>query len=336
MKKAIYGTVFNNVATVESAVRSVFRSNYDIIIVDSCSTDGTFERLRQLRQDYNLTVYRLKCTRGGGRDYALRHSPDGSMTAYVDLDAEYNEIFHVLLEQENDRVVTCAGQWTYYLRKDEALRSGGWIDLNTSEDIEFFLRNGIGAAVPAVVGRNQASHTRERRYAKGRTRAYVRMLAKTVDRIRGDGMFVSEVTPRRIGLESRRLKESSASARLFCKALYLTARVRGMKKRYDRALPNRETLLKEVIGRLVDPADFGIGDEYSVLPLSLPAGWVPPDSAVKRSWNHGYIYECPGGNRLGFRPVVYAKSAEALDLVLRSGSGIGCDAPALRERFGFP
>ncbi|MBW9141966.1 MAG: glycosyltransferase, partial [Candidatus Aramenus sp.] len=77
MKHCLYGTVYNNVDAVRESVKSFFSPIYDaIIIVDSFSTDGTYEALEEMRKEYNLTVLRLKSTRGKGRDYALKHCPD--------------------------------------------------------------------------------------------------------------------------------------------------------------------------------------------------------------------------------------------------------------------
>ncbi|WP_404990979.1 glycosyltransferase [Desulfurococcus sp.] len=52
----MYGTVFNNVQYFEESIKSVFNPNYDIIIVDSCSTNGTWGKLLELRKEYNLTL----------------------------------------------------------------------------------------------------------------------------------------------------------------------------------------------------------------------------------------------------------------------------------------
>ena len=40
----VYGTVFNNVNTVEESIRSIWRPDYNIVITDNYSTDGIWEK----------------------------------------------------------------------------------------------------------------------------------------------------------------------------------------------------------------------------------------------------------------------------------------------------
>ncbi|MGC9012471.1 glycosyltransferase family 2 protein, partial [Thermogladius sp.] len=77
----VYGTVFNNARYVEESIKSVYRPNYTIVVVDSYSTDGTWEKLLELKRDFNLKLYRYKSSRGLGRQIALRKCPEGSITA---------------------------------------------------------------------------------------------------------------------------------------------------------------------------------------------------------------------------------------------------------------
>ncbi|BFH72199.1 hypothetical protein SJAV_01430 [Sulfurisphaera javensis] len=89
----VYGTVFNNVNTVEASIKSVWKPNYTIIITDNYSTDGTWEKLQEMKKEYNIVLYRLKSTRGKGRDYSLKHCQNNSLAAYIDLDCVYKKIF---------------------------------------------------------------------------------------------------------------------------------------------------------------------------------------------------------------------------------------------------
>jgi hypothetical protein len=325
--------VFNNAETVEESVKSLFMPEYEIVVVDSYSSDGTFEKLMKMRKDYNLRLFRLKCKRGAGRDLGLRKCSDGSMTAYADFDVVYNEVFHRLMEQEPGGMVTCSGQVTYFQKKEEAVARGGWSDLNASEDVEFLLRNGVRTALPAAIGRNQRTMERERRYARRGYQKYLRMVDKTVDRIRGDSLTINETSLRRVGLDSPRFRSSSLQAAFFCKGLYFAAKLKGMKRRYDPIRSNREALELLILERFADPAAFGVDDSHSVFFLNVKRGREAPDSKIKSTWNHGYKYECPEVSG-GFIPVIYAKSPEAVQYVTLSGRGVGCDSPVLVGRFG--
>ncbi|MGC9072369.1 MAG: glycosyltransferase family 2 protein, partial [Acidilobus sp.] len=92
----LYGTVLNSVNTVEASIRSVYRPDAEIVVVDGGSRDGTYEKLMELAKEYNMKVYRLPgSSRGAGRDYALKRCPEGSYAvAVLDLDDEYTTYFH--------------------------------------------------------------------------------------------------------------------------------------------------------------------------------------------------------------------------------------------------
>jgi len=46
----LYSTVYNNVQYVERSISSVWRPDVEIVIVDSFSTDGTYEKLLSLKK----------------------------------------------------------------------------------------------------------------------------------------------------------------------------------------------------------------------------------------------------------------------------------------------
>ncbi|MEM0126311.1 MAG: glycosyltransferase family A protein [Ignisphaera sp.] len=176
----MYGTVFNNVQYVEESIKSVFNPRYDIVVVDSYSTDGTWEKLLEFRKEYNLTLYRYKSSRGLGRHIALYKCPEGSMTAYFDLDTIYLAAFHRIIEYaENIDPVYAYG--TLVGRREYILSRGGWKDLMVGEDIDFFVRVGFKVSFPIPLGLNAPAglklHAREKRYAKGLLE-YVKRIVK--------------------------------------------------------------------------------------------------------------------------------------------------------------
>jgi len=54
MEICVYGTVYNNASYVEESIKSIYRPEYHVVIVDNYSTDGTWEKLLELRKGYNL------------------------------------------------------------------------------------------------------------------------------------------------------------------------------------------------------------------------------------------------------------------------------------------
>ena len=148
----------------------MFSPRYDIVVVDSYSTDGTWEKLLELRKEYNLTLYRYKSSRGLGRHIALYKCPEGSMTAYFDLDTVYSAAFHRIIEYaENIDPVYAYG--TLVGKREYILSRGGWKDLMVGEDLDLFVRVGFKASFPIPLGLNAPAglrlHAREKRYAKG-------------------------------------------------------------------------------------------------------------------------------------------------------------------------
>lgn len=184
----VYGTVFNNASTVEDSVKSVFDPSYDIVIVDSYSRDGTWEKLQKLKKEFNLTLLRLKSTRGRGRAYALEHCPDSSTTAYFDLDVRYNENFHKVLKSGLKELLVFGPILTYVQTKEEILRFGNWPDLNFGEDIEFLSRQQISLTFPLIIGQNEEVEVknlfieREKRYSKFWK---IRIMKNIIDLYRG-------------------------------------------------------------------------------------------------------------------------------------------------------
>lgn len=292
LRHCVYATVYNSVDTVEESLRSVFRPNYHIVVVDSCSTDGTYEKLLSLRKEFNLTLLRYRCSRGLGRNVALSRCPDNCFTAYFDLDAVYNRNFHVAMEAELDASFTGAvSQHTIYAKKETLLRVGGWRDLMSSEREELLARIGAKKCIPAKIGSNQpvpgpgTIRLREARHVGG-LRLFWRLVRVNMDIIRGRGLLLSE-------LDGRAL------------LLYPAARLRGI-YRYD---PNHNNLFLEYaerFRRLIDPAPLGIEeDDVMVVGPEEVARQVGADTYVRVAWGSAYKF-------LDGKRVVYTKRPEAV------------------------
>jgi len=230
----------------------------EIAIVDSYSTDGTWEKLLELRKDYNLKLYRYKCTRGLGRHIALCKCPENSTTAYFDLDTVYNQAFHKLVEYgaSTGLVVYSLSApnipCTIVVKREALLSKGGWKDLNFAEDWEVVSRVGFDAAVPVAIGCNAPASTtlRERRYGGWR-----RVVETLINIHRGEATSLEKL----LVLRSKRLTLT-----------YIPARIIGL---YRNRKPDNVTWIELAsLARLIPLQEMGILDKYfsyTVSPMLL-------------------------------------------------------------------
>ncbi len=145
----LYGTVLNSINTIETSLKSVFRSDAEIVVVDGGSKDGTYEKLIELSKEFNLKVYRLPgSSRGLGRDYALRKCPENSYASFFDLDDEYNEYYHKSIEWGSSLGIQ--NPLPHLVLREYAIKKGGWKNLNYAEDVEFFTRIGFEFFFPII------------------------------------------------------------------------------------------------------------------------------------------------------------------------------------------
>jgi len=250
--------VLNSVDTVERSIRSVFRPDADIVITDGGSTDGTYERLLEISKDYNLRVYRAPgSSRGLGRQLALiMRCPEGSYTAYFDLDDEYNVHWHRSIDwgMATGSPRPLPG---YYLR-EYLLSRGGWRDLNYAEDNELWARVGFDYYLPIVAGRpikivGTGLGREASRYFQGITGFAKRILRISLDLIRGFGLKPIDLV---------KLYDRSRLALLF--PAYIIAALQGV-YRYDKFLNNLELNFYNALKKLKDPVKEIKADEQYVV-----------------------------------------------------------------------
>ncbi|MGC8983596.1 MAG: glycosyltransferase, partial [Desulfurococcaceae archaeon] len=276
-KICLYGTVYNNAGTVEECIKSVWRPEYEIVVVDNYSTDGTWEKLLELRREFNLKIYRYRCSRGLGRHIALYKCSPGSTTAWFDLDTVYNESFHKVIEyaaETNLRIH--AG--VLAAKRELILSKGGWRDLNYGEDVELVSRVGFDIHVPVVVGINAELpahiYVRERRYGGLR-----RVARASIDLLRGNALSIR-----------RLLVNKSKRAALF----YLPARVLGF---YKNRKPDNATWIDlAVLAKAIPPKKAGIDERYfhmraTLTLLSLVKGGESAVDARVLSLVSGRVYK---------------------------------------------
>lgn len=138
-------TTYRTADTVQRFLDSFhgMRMEYEIVVVDSMSDDGTVEALRG-HADLPIRIYSLKCTRGKGRQTAFKFS-GGEYVVFLDADIKYNDLCGFVEEalvKYGDIVISVATEGVPGLtliagphRLIEEL--GGFPDLNFGEDVYF-------------------------------------------------------------------------------------------------------------------------------------------------------------------------------------------------------
>jgi glycosyltransferase involved in cell wall biosynthesis len=140
---SVYTTVYNSVRTVGKSVESIARQfeglDYEIVVVDNYSTDGTYEKLVELSKQYPLRIYRYKCSRGLGRRIAAKLSR-GEYLVYVDLDCIYTNTLRKLVEIHLNSVYKDSKCLDTLICPKKVLNKENFIDINRTEDVELFAR----------------------------------------------------------------------------------------------------------------------------------------------------------------------------------------------------
>jgi len=233
---SIYGTVFNNGYVIEESIRSLarvlpnFSERYELVIVDNYSTDGTWEKLLRLKREFkNLRLFRKKCSRGRGRDLALKQTI-GDYVMRVDLDTIFEPEFGIIVE----RLYTLCKpgeMWNFNFSTRETMieHIGGWKDLNLGEDWEMVARaimNGVKVKTVLTypfmrnirISKNKLG---EMRYSNG----YLHYLLRKLRNLK-DTVYVFNFTPARILKEKTRVA-SKILALVFSMVYTLPKALRG-------------------------------------------------------------------------------------------------------------
>jgi len=193
MKLGIYGTIYNNVDTVETTIKTLTDSVKDLfdeivfVITDNYSDDGTYEKLLELKKEYEnskikIDIIREKSTRGRGRQIAMEHlikKYDVDFVTYTDFDITYypfqRDIFRAIINNIKDYEIWggVAGLATYKTYKKILEKGIKWPDMNFYEDNTFFYlistRSNILIKDLCTIGHSNAivhNTSREKRYAK--------------------------------------------------------------------------------------------------------------------------------------------------------------------------
>lgn len=198
-KYYIYGTLYNNINRIGYTLGSLSKLEpYKLFVVDNFSNDGSYEYLINYAKEHNirLQIVRKKCTRGKGKDIALKMlyesnpNPYG-MVFYIDFDVVYGYKFINYIKTYKkfykNVVTTAFGIGIAKLNRD------GWKNLNCAEDFERFARmksNGINVFYNPKISYRDKNYLEnflggdESKYAKG-FKFYLRTYKCWIDMQRG-------------------------------------------------------------------------------------------------------------------------------------------------------
>lgn len=158
-KYSICMTCFNEVSTVRESINSLLRQlneDYEVIIVDNFSKDGTYEILKEFEHSNSVKIVQERSSRGKGRQFALEHASGEYVIANLDLDDLFlpvlGEIVGLYHEKANRKVLAIFNSspppdldtgWiqNITLGPRELFTSlGGWRDLDLFEDWDVWSR----------------------------------------------------------------------------------------------------------------------------------------------------------------------------------------------------
>jgi len=211
---SIYTTVYNSVRTVEKSIASIAKQlrglDYEIVVVDNYSSDGTYEKLVELSKYYPIHIHRYRCSRGLGRRVAAMLS-HGKYLIYVDLDCIYTDTLRKLIEVHMSSVYRDSKCLDILICPKEILMKENFLDLNRSEDVELFARlakRGLLYVLPSIKYVNKPARyelrettnltkllptfVSERRYVKGMFNYFRRELMNKLHYIVGSGATPSK------------------------------------------------------------------------------------------------------------------------------------------------
>lgn len=146
-KYSVLITTHNTEPTLKPCLESVLTQiddDYEVLIVDSHSTDGSLEYLKSLADNGEIRLIVKKCNRGEGRQEALENARGKYVIARVDMDSLHNPVFkqfmqhYIKKEKELGSFVLNAG--ALISSKDLLLKVGGWRPLQWGENYELYKR----------------------------------------------------------------------------------------------------------------------------------------------------------------------------------------------------
>jgi len=281
---SVCATTYNNAGRLKACLDSIIKAlvdlDFEVVIVDNYSTDGSHEIIRDYAHRYaNIKVLRCSCSRGLGRQLAFENS-SGRYIITIDTDTKYySEKLHKILvayKQGKLGKLTAVNFWGSLGIYPRPLveKAGGWRDYNVGEDHDFlarlskvcssiFLPINMEMNEPYEEWRNKGSIealrfgtiTREKRYFQG-LQLIKRTLRNTIDEYCALGLTTRKIVMRHRYLGLKMYKRFAAVILLvFSKIISLSC-----KRPYiyvDININNAHYNYSNFIKNMIDPVRFG-------------------------------------------------------------------------------
>jgi glycosyltransferase involved in cell wall biosynthesis len=285
---SIISTVYNNVSTMarflDSVLDAVESFDYEFVIVDNYSNDGTYEVLKNFTLMYpQIRLYRYRCTRGRGIKTAFQLSK-GRYIIYVSNTDEVRDPLTLRL------IVEAYLKWFRgevllpLIFPREVLEVACWRDLNRAEDVELlanvFLNSKVNT-LPITTNvdvddrRTRVLYTplflptdwhREKRYAEGLWKYLSRFIRNKMDMVCGGGYNIRKV------IQMYRYAKRKSIPWVFASTVYhfffiLLNKLRRVKIFHaDPNLTNYHFVTYMQVMTMIDPIQFGFHSQAISLP----------------------------------------------------------------------
>lgn len=147
MKYSVCITHYNCARTVRVSLKSLLSqldSNFEVVIVDNRSTDGSLDILKEYESEGMIRLLSTRCSRGEGRQLALQRSEGEYVVSGLDMDDTFRPSLQNLLKFYHDRtegmLLSGAGEATMIAPRKLLLDLGGWKNLQFRENWELCRR----------------------------------------------------------------------------------------------------------------------------------------------------------------------------------------------------
>jgi len=145
MKFSVCITTLNDARTLRRSLSSLFSEidlkDTEVVVVDSESRDGSTSILREYQAKGMLKLIVQSCSVGMGRQLAFVNSTGENIVAYLDTDDTFRglrESLATYLAQYPGKTVKAKD--FLIVPRSVALDVGGWRDIHTAEDVDFYQR----------------------------------------------------------------------------------------------------------------------------------------------------------------------------------------------------
>ncbi len=283
-------TMYNNRWTIENCLFSLMEAveghNYEVIVIDNYSTDGSYEFIKDKFSNFPIKVFRYKCSRGMGRTLAAEKST-GDFIITIDLDTQYDSLIlrtvlsgYLKSKYAGKKCLSWPSMhFSPYSEgmeiypREILLNSGGWRDLNRAEDNDLLARlhsDNLIITLPIEGAKNErieapTAHLevlfREKRYAKGYLNQFNRLFRSSRDLVCGNAFTLHKTV-----VAFRYASGQSLHKTLFmCVhnfAFGIICRIQGMYfNSFDDNLSNGLYIIYRGLLSSVNPLDFGLEPE---------------------------------------------------------------------------